>query len=241
MTQPDPASPPDGPQRQGRGTASGLRRAAVGLLISLRAISAPLAVVLRRILEVVLALVLLFEEWGWRPLVRLLGELRRFRLWARLEDWLQTLPPYPSLLAFALPSVLLLPLKLASFWLIAKGYVLLAGLLFAGAKVAGTAIVARLFVLLQPKLMTIWWFARGYDWLMPWKQALFTAVRASWAWRYSRIVKARVKSAAQAAWLRWRPHAIRYRDAAVASARRIAIAGRQRAVALWRRLFPMRS
>lgn len=241
MTQLDPGSPSGGPTSRGPRTSAALRRAVVGLLVSLGAISRPLALVLRRVLEVVLALVLLFEEWGWRPLVRLLGELRRFRLWARFEDWLQTLRPYPSLLVFALPSILVLPLKLASFWLIANGHVIVAGLLFAGAKVVGTAIVARLFVLLQPKLMSIWWFARAYTWLMPWKEAVFSAIRASWAWRYGRVLKARAKAAAKAAWARWRPLALRYRDEALTIIRRIAAAGRERARAVWRRLFPMSS
>ena len=240
VTHLDPGAPSGGPASRGPRLPARLRRGVVGLLIALRTISAPLALVLRRVLEVILALVLLFEEWGWRPLVRLIGELRRFRLWARFEDWLQTLRPYPSLLVFALPSVLVLPLKLASFWLIANGHVIFAGLLFAGAKVVGTAIVARLFVLLQPKLMSIWWFARGYNWLMPWKEALFAAIRTSWAWRYGRIVKARVKTAAIAAWARWRPLALRYRDVAAVTVRRIAAAGRDRARTLWRRLFPLR-
>lgn len=241
MTHLDPGAPPGGPTPRGPRAPAALRRIALGLLIALRSISRSAAIVLRRLLEVILALVLLFEEWGWRPLVRLLGELRRFRVWARFEDWLQTLPPYPSLLVFALPSILVLPLKLASFWLIASGHVVLAGLLFAGAKVVGTAIVARLFMLLQPKLMAIWWFARAYNWLMPWKEALFAAIRTSWAWRYGRVLKARAKAAAKAAWNRWRPVALRYRDHTVAALRRLAIAGRERARALWRRLFPMRS
>jgi len=117
----------------------------------------------------------------------------------------QTLPPYPSLLVFGLPSVLILPLKLAALWLIAHGHVIFAGLLFVGAKIVGTAIVARLFVLLQPKLMQIGWFARAYHWLMPWKEALFARIRASWAWRVGRIAKERAKRQATAAWRRWRP------------------------------------
>lgn len=145
-----------------------------------------------RVLEVPFALLLIFLEWGWRPLAALLAELGRLRLFARFEAWLLTLPPYPALAVFALPGLLVLPLKLAALWLIAHGHAAYAVLLFIGAKVVGTAIVARLFVLLQPKLMSIGWFRAIYQTVMPWKERIFARIRASWAWRYGRIVKERV-------------------------------------------------
>jgi hypothetical protein len=60
----------------------------------------------------VLALLILFEEWGWEPLQRLLayiGELPGFR-W--MEDVLRRLPPYAALAVFLVPTLLLLPVKL---------------------------------------------------------------------------------------------------------------------------------
>ena len=51
-----------------------------------------------------------------------------------------------------------------------------------------TALIARLFLLTQPALMQIGWFARGYDLVMPWKDALVD-MRAQFAgcggWRAS--------------------------------------------------------
>ncbi|MES0385568.1 MAG: hypothetical protein ABUJ98_13400, partial [Hyphomicrobium sp.] len=32
-------------------------------------------------LKVLAALIVIFEEWGWRPLSNLLGQLARFRVW----------------------------------------------------------------------------------------------------------------------------------------------------------------
>lgn len=145
-----------------------------------------------RLVEVPVALLLLFWEWGWRPLSALLARLARLRIVARLESWIVSLPPYPALAMFALPAVALLPLKLLALWLIAGGHALQAALLFVAAKVIGTALVARLFALLRPKLMTIGWFRRGYDLVMPWKEHVFTVIRSSWAWRYGRILKDRV-------------------------------------------------
>jgi hypothetical protein len=118
--------------------------------------------VLRTTLQIVLGLLLVLEEWGWRPLADLLGRLARWRAWAQAEYAIARLPPYAALLAFALPSLLLLPLKFLAVFLIAKGQVILAALLFAAAKVVSTAFIARLFMLTQPALMQIARLAADY-------------------------------------------------------------------------------
>ena len=164
---------------------------------------------LRRALGVVLALVVLFAEWGWRPLAALLGQLRRLALVARLENWIQTLPPYGALAVFAVPTVLLLPLKILALYFVAHGQKLMALGLIGVAKLGGTALVARLFILTGPQLMRIGWFARGYNLIIPWKERLFAQIRASWAWRYGRMLKGKVKQSARRAWTRWRPQAAR--------------------------------
>ena len=161
--------------------------------------------VLRTALQIVLALLILLEEWGWRPLADLLGRLARWRPWAQVETAIARLPPYAALLVFVIPTVLLLPLKFLALFLVAKGQFVLAGLLFAGAKVVATALVARLFMLTQHALMQIGWFAWAYDTVMPWKEALVERVRASWVWRASRIWKERSKRVLAAQWNRWRP------------------------------------
>ena len=50
-----------------------------------------------------LALVLIFEEWGWEPLQRLAARLARLPLWARLEALIVRLPPYAALAVFFVP------------------------------------------------------------------------------------------------------------------------------------------
>ena len=60
---------------------------------------------------------------------------------------------------------------------------LLALTLVLAAKVAGTAIVARLFSLTQPALMRLAWFARLYGHWKPWKDALIARVKDSPIWR----------------------------------------------------------
>ena len=53
--------------------------------------------------------------------------------------------------------------------------------------------------------MRIGWFARLYEWFVPWKDALFAEIRASWVWRYSRMLKTRIKLAVARAWGRMQP------------------------------------
>lgn len=157
------------------------------------------------LLNLLLALVMLFEEWGWKPLAAALAWLARFRLIARLEELITRLPPYPSLLVFVAPSAILFPVKIGALWLLAGGHVLKAGALLAVAKVASTALVARIFTLTKPALLQIGWFARAYAWFVPWKDALFAQVRASFAWRYGRMVKSRIRQITRRAFERWKP------------------------------------
>ena len=195
-----------------------LRLAGVGLAAFWR-VAHP---VLRTALQVLLALLILLEEWGWRPLADLLGRLARWRPWAQLEVAIARLPPYAALLVFVLPSALLLPLKFLALFLIAKGQLVLAALMFAAAKVGATALVARLFMLTQPALMQIGWFAWLYERFMPWKEALAEYVRASYVWRVGRVWKERSKRLAAAQWRLWRPGIVRLRDRGRAAAERVA-------------------
>ncbi len=182
-----------------------LRRAPVYAWRALRALWGVISPPLGFALQVLLALVLLFEEWGWRPLAAALAWLARFRLWARVELFIAGLPPYGALLALALPTSVLFPLKLLSIYLLSNGQLFAAGLLFVGAKIASTALIARLLLLTKPALMRIPWFAAIYNWFMPWKEALFEQIRQSWAWRYGRMIKTRIRLETKQAWMRLKP------------------------------------
>lgn len=187
------------------GAAPRLRRIVVRGRVALRALWHLIRPPLSFALQVVAALILLFEEWGWRPLVDALAYLSRFRLVARLELMIAGLPPYGALAALALPTSILFPLKFLALYLIAQGQLFAASLLFVGAKIASTALIARLFLLTKPALMQIGWFATIYNLVMPWKDALFTRIRASWAWRYGRMIKTRVRLEVKQAWIRLKP------------------------------------
>jgi hypothetical protein len=170
-----------------------------------RAIALALVQLLAFVFKVLLALLIIFEEWGWRTLADLLGRLGRWRPWASVEAWITRLPPYAALVVFALPTLLLLPLKFLALLLIAGNHVVAASLLFVAAKFFATALIARLFLLTQPALMQIGWFATAYHSLLPWRDALLFYVHNSWLWRGGRRCKAFVVQHFAAQWTRLRP------------------------------------
>jgi hypothetical protein len=156
------------------------------------------------VLQILAALIVLFEEWGWKPLSEALAQLAKYAPIAALERWIARLPPYGALAVFAVPMALLFPLKLVAVWLLAQGRAGSATALFISVKLTSTALLARIFTLTKPALMQIEWFARGYNWFVPWKDALFTTIRESFTWRYGRMLKTRVVLEAKQAWARWR-------------------------------------
>lgn len=192
-------------------------------------------------LNVVAALLLLFEEWGWQPLSNLLARLARFPLWAMTERMIAGLPPYGALLVLAVPSAVLIPAKLIGVYMFATGHFVVAMMVIFFAKVASTALIARIFLLTKPALMQIGWFARAYEGFMPWKDRLFAYIRASWVWRTGRVVKWRAKRVLHDAWERWRPALVRvWRDLkpmidrAAEQVRTFSHAAYERIATLWR-------
>ena len=154
---------------------------------------------LLRLLQLPLALLVMFYEWGWETLSHVFDWLAKRRLWAATEGAIRRLPPWGALLVFLLPTVLLFPVKLLALWLIAHSQKLAGIVLILVAKIIGTAIVARLFTLTRPALLQLEWFARLYRWFVPWKDAWMDAIRVSWPWRVGRVINRRVKRAVLAA------------------------------------------
>jgi len=142
-----------------------------------------LAKLLRALAAALLIPLLLFEEWGWEPLAALAARLARLPLWARLERSIQALPPWGALLLLLVPALMLLPLKLLALLLLGRGHATSAVMLLLGAKLVGTAILARLFQLVEPALMHIPWFARWYPRWKNWKDRVLALVRQSTPWR----------------------------------------------------------
>lgn len=159
-----------------------------------------LGILARYVLAPLLAVLVVFEEWGWVPLSRAMAQLARLPLWARMEDVVRRLPPYAALLVFTVPMLTLVPLKLLAWYWISQGHAVLGLAVVVAAKLLGTAIAARLFQLTHPTLMQLPWFRRAYSGWKVWKDALLLQVRQSIVWRVSRAITRRAKGRAQRGW-----------------------------------------
>jgi len=134
-----------------------------------------------------LALVIAFEEWGWEPLQALVARLGRWPGLRWAEHRVRRLSPWAAVWVFALPTALLLPVKLLALWAMGHGQVVLGMAVVVVAKVLGTALVARLFTLTQPALLQLRWFAWGYAHWLRLKTRLLLRARAAWPWRAARV------------------------------------------------------
>ena len=147
---------------------------------------------LTRPLLILLAIVFLIEAWLWdhlKPVVaRLVGLIPLAALKARVTAAIERLPPYPTLLVFLVPILLLLPIKFLGLWMLAHGSWLGAMAVLGLAKLVSVGITAFIFDVTRPKLLQLPWFRGLYDHVMVW---------LVWAHGLVAPIKARIK-----AWLR---------------------------------------
>ncbi|MEO7336722.1 MAG: hypothetical protein ABIV63_09080 [Caldimonas sp.] len=149
----------------------------------MRALARHLWRFLRGVLLVFAALIVFLEEFGWRPLSAFLGLVAQWPPFHWIEGKIKRLPARWALTLFLVPAVLLFPVKLAALGLIHRGHAAIGVAVIIGAKVVGTAIVGRLFVLLEPQLMEFSWFVRALSWWRKVKEWVGTALRVSPVWR----------------------------------------------------------
>ncbi|QXP83086.1 hypothetical protein [Methylococcus sp. Mc7] len=121
---------------------------------------------LKQLLLSVLAVLVLFEEWLWDILTVLGQRLSRLLHLERFDAWLSQASPKLALTAFAIPLVAVAPLNVGAVMLMVHGAMTAGILLEIAAKLLGTLLVARVFRLTRPALMSFAWFARLYEWIM---------------------------------------------------------------------------
>lgn len=134
------------------------------------------------------AVLLFLEEWGWRPLTAWAARLAQWPPIARLEVRIVGVPSRWALVLFLAPALLLFPVKLLALWLIHKGSAVLGLSVIVAAKLLGTALVGRLFILTEPQLMQIAWFARAMSWWRATKARVKGLIAESAWWRSVRTV-----------------------------------------------------
>ncbi len=139
------------------------------------------------------AIIILVEDWLWDDLQRFAAFIGRLPVLRQLESFITTLPPYGALLFFATPSLLLIPVKLAAVYFLSHGLATLGLLVAIGAKVVGTALVARIFTLTKPNLMRINWFARCYGKFTAFKAYVYGRIKATAMYRLTHRWKLRLR------------------------------------------------
>jgi hypothetical protein len=127
---------------------------------------------LTRPLLVLLAIIFLIEAWLWNhlePVVAwIVARIPLKALKTRLAAWIDTIPPPAALLVFAVPGILLFPLKLLTLWLFAHKLLLWACLVFTFAKLVGLGVTAFVFEATRPKLLQMAWFRWLYEHILIW-------------------------------------------------------------------------
>lgn len=141
------------------------------------------------------AIVILLEDWLWQDLARLAAAIGRLPPLRSVEAFIVSLPPYPALLFFATPALLLLPLKIVALYFIGHGQASLGMLTIIAAKFAGTALVARIFTLTRPQLLRIVWFAWLYVRLLNFKTRIYATIRATALYQRAHQLKLRLLAA----------------------------------------------
>ena len=163
-----------------------------------RVLSAPLTI----FLLIYFLLEDLFHRW-LAPLFRLLGRLSPFAALGRL---LSQLPPYAALVVFAIPFIIVEPIKVFSLFWIGVGHVVTGTVLLVSAYVVSLFVVERLFHVTQHQLLTIRWFAWSYVWIMRLRSWAFAQVESTQFWQTARSLGRRVTAAVKTGfdWLRGR-------------------------------------
>lgn len=130
-----------------------------------------------------------------RPLASRLAQLRIFK---PIANWIRSLPPYPTLLLFVVPIVILEPVKPVGAYLMASGHFVQGVLLITIGEILKITIVERLFHANRHKLLTIGWFACIYNYVMAW----ITWLKALPPWQAVSQRLARIKEVAKRLWVR---------------------------------------
>ena len=132
---------------------------------------------LRRITRafwVVLAVLFLIEAWLWGHLEPVVERLVALIPWqglkATLVRLIGRLSPQLTLIVFAIPFFLLMPVKFLEVWLIVKQKWIAAAIVLVLAKLVGVGLTAFIFEATKDKLLQMAWFRRVYDFFI-WARA----------------------------------------------------------------------
>ncbi|MDD5581130.1 MAG: hypothetical protein PHY16_17910 [Methylobacter sp.] len=149
---------------------------------------------LKKLLLTILAVIVIFEEWLWDILTVTGHWLSRVLHLARFDEQLSKASPPMALLAFLIPLIVVMPLNLLALFQLTHGRVMQGILLEIAAKLLATLLVARVFRLVRPALLTFNWFAKLYTTIISLLRWAHDLIRDSAVYRLSLVMKAAVKA-----------------------------------------------
>jgi hypothetical protein len=124
---------------------------------------------------ILLALIFLFEAWLWDVLEPIVARIVNVIPWGRIKPAIvrrvECLSPQMTLVVFAIPFVVLLPVKFLEFWLLAHRQWIAAIIVLVAAKLVGLGLTAFIFDATKDKLLQMAWFLRLYEffvWARDW-------------------------------------------------------------------------
>ncbi|HEY8096805.1 MAG TPA: hypothetical protein VIE65_12050 [Methylobacter sp.] len=154
---------------------------------------------MKKILFSLLAIFLIIEEWLWDLLTAFGRSLFHWLNLEQFEQWLSQTTAPMALVAFSIPLLIVTPINLVAFGLIAKGLILQGILMEVLAKLLGTLLVARVFALTKPQLLTFAFLSFIYTTISRWLHWAHQQITETPVYRWSKRFKAEAK-ARFAAW-----------------------------------------
>jgi hypothetical protein len=118
---------------------------------------------------------------------------------ARIHRWILSLRPYPTLLLFIVPLIVLEPVKPVAAYLVGTGHVKLGISVLAIAEILKLVFIERLFSVSRDKLLSIPAFAWAYGKYSAVKNWLMSFAAWQFVWRWSRIARQTVQRLARQA------------------------------------------
>ena len=119
----------------------------------------------------------------------ILAHLERLPVVARIDRWIRTLGPYPSLALFLVPVILLEPVKPIGLYLIAEEHFISGITLIVLGEIVKITVVERLFHINKDKLLSIRAFALVYFFVMKWLDRLKALPPWQWVMRQVAAIK----------------------------------------------------
>jgi hypothetical protein len=123
-------------------------------------------------LLILLAVAFLLEALLWEHLRPVVAAVVNVIAWDRLKTRLATLveklPPWAVLIVFAIPFIVLLPLKFLEVYFIVHHQWTAAIFILVLAKLLGLGVTAFIFDVTRPKLLQMAWFRWLYDLMLVW-------------------------------------------------------------------------